>query len=160
MQNDDDTEDIIFQQDQDHVYKDREEGSYYLCMYYYEEGQGQDQDQDQNQSSILLLANTVSASVYLKNKHNDVVNYLVDYSMFPLDDQRVDIIKLSILPDLTYSSIVKTYWIRLIQRHWRNTILNKQTLWKTPGFLRSRELGVRHCRRPSIRGLLSVYGEK
>ena len=152
MQNDDDTEDIIFQQDQDHVYKDREDGSYYLGMYYYEGGQ--------DQSSILLLANTVSAPVYLKNKHNDVVNYLVDYSMFPVDEQRVDIIKLSILPDLTYSSIVKTYWIRLIQRHWRNTILNKQTLWKTPGFLRSRELGVRHCMRPSIRGLLSAYGQK
>ena len=148
MQND---ENIIFQQDQDHVYKDREDGSYYLGMYYYEQGQ--------EQSSILLLANTVSAPVYLQNKHNDVVNYLVDYSMFPIDEQRVDIIQLSILPDLTYSSIVKTYWIRLIQRHWRSAIQKARQLWKTPGFQRSRELGIRRCTRPSVRGILSVYGQ-
>jgi hypothetical protein len=148
MQNADDIYESIFEQDEDYLYLDRNDQGYYLGLQCY-----------QPEENMLLLMNTVSSTVYFKNKHVDIVNYLVEYSGTSVDSENpvVDIIQLCILPDLSYSCVVKTYWIRLIQRHWRSTLHRRRSLWKTAEFRKSRELGRTKMMRPSLRGLLFQY---
>jgi len=135
--------DTIFQDDQDFLYEDRVNGAYYLGMEFY------------MTEHLILLINTISPRVYLKYKHEDVLGYLQDYSMYPTGKPHVHIIKLHILPDLSFSAINKTYWLRLVQRHWRNRI----RICKTNEFLKKRELGCRQ-RAPLLRGMLSVYNHR
>uniref|UniRef100_A0A6C0I475 Uncharacterized protein n=1 Tax=viral metagenome TaxID=1070528 RepID=A0A6C0I475_9ZZZZ len=146
MQQEDDLYDEIFQDDQDFLYEDRMDGSYYLGMQFY------------MTERVILLVNTISPRVYLKYKHEDILGYLRDYSMYPMGEPHVNIIKLHILPDLSYSAINKTYWLRLVQRHWRNSLQKRLQVWKTSAFLRLRELGKTSCNKNNmLRGLMSIY---
>lgn len=149
MQNDDDIYETIFQEDQEHLYVDREDGHYYLGVHRY-----------MHRRNLLLLINTVSAPVYMRHQHEDVVDYLQEYSMIHIETPKIDIIKLHVLPDMSFSSIIKTYWLRLVQRHWRAAIQNRIRSWKTTAFQRSRELGRTRCSPASLRGLLSMYSKK
>jgi hypothetical protein len=136
----------IFKEDEDHLYVDRDDGHYYLGLQQY-----------MRRRNLLLLVNTVSAKVYLRHSHQDVVDYLEEYSMIRVNEPKLDIIKLHVLPDLSFSSVVKTYWIRLIQRHWRSALARRLSMWKSCRFQRRREVGLVRCTPVSIRGLMSMY---
>jgi hypothetical protein len=142
-QNVDELYDEIFEKDRDFLYEDRIQGAYYIGVQYHMTQQ------------FILLVNTISPRVYFQYKHEDVVNYLEEYSMFPLNGQlQLNIIKLHILPDLSYSAIIKTYWIRLVQRHWQK----RMRIWKSTMFLKDRERGVRRMATTQLlRGMLSMY---
>lgn len=138
--------DEIFDKDQEFLYEDRVHGAYYIGVQRY------------MTRHLILLVNTVSPHVYFQYKHEDIVGYLKDYSMSPLlHEPRINIIQLHILPDLSYSAILKTYWIRLVQRHWRSALQKMWRVWKSTAFLKERERGVRRSTPRLLRGLMSVY---
>jgi hypothetical protein len=75
---------------------------------------------DKFQTNILL--NAISAKSFYKYSFIHVLKYLYYYSLVRLYQPNVEIMKLYILNDGTYSVVLKTHWIRLIQRHWRKAL--------------------------------------
>jgi hypothetical protein len=72
--------------------------------------------------------------------------------------------KLCILDNITYTVILKTYWLRIIQRHWRKAFSIRDSIIKKRMRLnvqRNFELkgnyGYGLNTMPTIHGLLSVY---
>jgi hypothetical protein len=68
-----------------------------------------------------ILVNSISAKSFLKYHQNTVIEYLKYFTGFYLKNPRLHIMQLNIdTIDETYNVILKTYWIRLIQRTWKN----------------------------------------
>lgn len=142
----------IFIEDADH-FVERTTGTYYLgiCQYI-------------PSRDINLLANSVSQRVYFRNQHSDILRYLVNYSIIRIIRPRIEIMKLDIRPDGSYSVILKTHWIRLIQRHWKKVCKGRQEIMKrrkTIVFQKIKELaGVYppgYNKMPTMKGMLSQY---
>ena len=74
-----------------------------------------------------ILVNSISAKGFLKYNQNTVIEYLKYYTGFYLKNPRLHIMQLKINSiDETYNVILKTYWIRLIQRTWKNVYKKKR----------------------------------
>jgi hypothetical protein len=109
--------------------------------------------------SIYLLAHTVTPKSLFKYSHNIILNYLYNYSIIPINSPKIDIFQLHII-DNYYSVVVKTYWIRLIQRHWKKVYDTKLDM------LRKRAMSGNHYpdsvfnkynQLPGLRGMMSDY---
>lgn len=71
----------------------------------------------------------VTSNVFFKYSHNQVIIYLFHNSVTRIYyDPKIDIIQLSINNDDVYLAIRKTYWIKLIQRHWKKMCVKKQNM--------------------------------
>lgn len=142
----------IFMEDIDH-FTERIDGTYYLgvCQYI-------------PFRNITLLANSVSQRVYFRNQHADILRYLVNYSIIRVKRPCIEIMKLKITAGDSYSVILKTHWIRLIQRHWKKLYKKRQQIMnrrKTMVFQRIKELAGLYPhgynKMPSITGMLRQY---
>jgi hypothetical protein len=111
----------IFREESDYIDKDKEDGKYYIGLHKYN-----------SYRKLLILTNSVSAKSFLKFSHIDILKYLYFYSILRTMCPKIEIYCLSILSDESYSVILKTHWIRIIQRNWkrifkeRNEILLKR----------------------------------
>ena len=113
--------DELYQEDEEFVNEEKITNNYYIgiCKKYYD---------------YYLLVNTVSPTLSYKTPYHLALTYLREYSIIYIHQPEIEIMKLNILTDGTYSVIKKTYWLRLIQRHWkkvirlRNDIYNKRML--------------------------------
>ena len=111
----------IFREESDYIDIDKEHGKYYIGLYKYN-----------SYRKLLILTNSVSAKSFLKFSYVDILKYLYFYSILRTMSPKIEIFCLSILPDESYSVIIKTHWIRIIQRNWkrifkeRNEILLKR----------------------------------
>uniref|UniRef100_A0A6C0ARV3 Uncharacterized protein n=1 Tax=viral metagenome TaxID=1070528 RepID=A0A6C0ARV3_9ZZZZ len=110
----DDYEDI-FDEDQDHLDIDKADGNYYIGMQAYVPYR-----------HIMLITNSISAPTFFKYSGNRICGYLYRYSVIRVSNPSIDIIKLSILPDDSYSVITKTHWLRLVQRTWKRVYQERQ----------------------------------
>lgn len=145
----------IFIEDADH-FIERTNGTYYLgiCQYI-------------SSRNINLLANSVSQRVYFRNQHSDILRYLVNYSIIRISNPKIEIMKLNILPDDSYSVILKTHWIRLIQRHWKKIYKRREEIMrrrKNIVFQKIKEITGEYPpgynKTPSLNGMLSQYAGK
>ena len=62
-----------------------------------------------------------------------------------------------------YLCVLKTYWISLIQRHWKRIFQERKKFWKyyrNPAHLKKRELGYKRISVSGLRGMLSCYSSK
>ena len=144
-------------------------GNYYIGIYVYMK------DKEMLRSGKIIehpaklqLGMAISNKLFFKYEYKYVYQYLYSsikycpYSRFY--NLNVNIMKLNIINDI-YVVEVKTYWIRLIQRHWRNIINKRKVIinkMKTEIFLRSRELGkkTKLDKMPKLVGMLSMYSNK
>lgn len=143
----------IYEEDAEHVYAEKEDRHYYIgacrCI---------------PSRRIFLLKNSVSARTFFRNPIAHISSYL-EYMHFQMTIRpAIQIMQLYILPDYTYSVIIKTHWIRLVQRHWRSTFNERQKIIvgrKTPQALLCWEMtghfpkGLRQF--PSLQGMLHQY---
>lgn len=108
--------DEIHNMDYQHLYSEKENKKYYigLCA-----------EMIINDSihlpseSIYLMVNSISSTTYFNWSHESSLRYLYYYGMTPMHNPKVDIMQLHILNDGTYSVIIKTFWLKLIQRKWK-----------------------------------------
>jgi hypothetical protein len=107
----------IFDQDQDHIDTDKENGRYYIGMQCYIE-----------QRNLMLVANTVSVSTFYKYSGKQISDYLYSYSVIRPSCEAIDIIKLHILPDDSYSVVLKTHWLRVVQRTWKKVYQERKRI--------------------------------
>ena len=85
-----------------------------------------------------------------------------NYSIIYVNNPKVDIFQLYITHQ-TYNVVLKTYWIRLIQRHWKNTYRKKMDLLRSCGYSMNHQYlfsinGKYPCSKlPGLKGMLSHY---
>ena len=115
-----------------------------------------------------VLVNSISAKSFLKYNQNIVIEYLKYYAGFYLKTPRLHIMQLKIDPiDETYNVILKTYWIRLIQRTWKNIYKKRKEVIHS----RKQISSILYCKvygryktneniLPTINGMLSKCNKK
>jgi predicted nucleic-acid-binding protein len=111
--------------------------------------------------SVYLLAHSVTPKSLFKYSYNTVLIYLYNYSIIDVKHPKIDIFQLYITEN-NYTVIVKTHWIRLIQRHWKKVYKTRTDI------LRKRALSCNHYPQsvfnkylnneiPGLRCMLSHY---
>ena len=115
----------------------------------------------------LLLNIAIQPQTFLKFDIQSVLNYLAEYSIFHIHREvfdtsnlHLEIMKLEIAPNSQWQTVIlKTFWIRIIQRTWKRifrerqeTLLKRRTLQN----LRNFELRGKHL--PNIHVLPTMYG--
>ena len=144
----------IFIEDLEH-YPNRDDGKYYIGIHRYI-----------LYGNVLLFLNAVSPNTYFRYAHTDVLRYLVNYSIIRAFKPKIDIIQLRILPDDTFTCVLKTHWLRLIQRHWKKVVAQRKKVIlgrKNPTNRKMKEItgkypyGLNNI--PELRGMLFVYNK-
>ena len=117
---DDEIIDELYEQDEVFANEDRITNTNYIgiCKKYYD---------------YYLLVNTISPNLFYKTPYELSLKYLREYSIIYIHQPQIEIMKLNILQDGTYSVIKKTYWLRLVQRHWKKIMKMKNEIYKKRG---------------------------
>jgi hypothetical protein len=142
--------------------KEKETGKYYLGMYMnIQDVQIMSGGFIIGGNKPLFFGNAISVQLFFKYKYSHIQMYLKSIIMCRRCRPLVDIMQLIISEDGLYLAIIKTYWISIIQRHWKK-IMNKKREYikyqKSFQYIRDREIGVRNSRPNfSIYGMLSCY---
>ena len=145
--------DTIYYTDRYFLDEPKEHGTYYLgnisCV-----------------NSQLLMELAVSPSTFFKFTYKKICRYVRSYSissywLYP--KSQIDIFVLDIHNDC-YRTILKTVWLRLIQRHWKKVyqermkVINLRKRWDTQRYFELRGKYPRDaCYLPTIYGLMSQY---
>ena len=125
-------------------------GQYLLGISFY--------DSDYN---YYLLAATIKPRTYFSYQFDSIVDYLNNYSILFQDRLALpEILQLHIDDNSVYQVIVKTFWLRLVQRTWKNVVKRRRQIISRHGgntlrYLRNRELGKSSERMPTLRGMLN-----
>lgn len=157
---DDDSEideiDELFIEDRQYVEKNKNNHEYYLgiCKLIIPD-------------NYYLLLNTLSSKLFFKHDYDLIIDYLVEYSIIAVYNPNIEIMKLQISNDSTYTVIKKTYWIIIIQRHWKNVMKERNNIYKMRGTIPSLKYFEIHGRYPTglnsmpvLYGMLSKYNNK
>ena len=142
--------DNIYEEERDFLDAEKQEGHYYIgiCSYLYD----------------LLFANAMRPKTFFRYSSAHALSYLQLYSIFRVRKPTIDIMQLTILPDSTYVAVVKTHWLRIVQRTWkkiykmRKDVVNKRMkidvmrLFETTGRYPNDATYI-----PTLKGMLSVY---
>ncbi len=99
----------IYDDDGEFMDADKTNGSYYIGLAGYVK----------NQRDPILLS-SISATAFMANEHSDVLEYLTEYSTSRVVNPGLDILKLCVDDRQTYNVVIKTHWLRLVQRKWKN----------------------------------------
>ena len=95
--------DDVFEQENHRIDLDREDGHYYIGIH-----------------SDLLMTNSVGSRTFFSHSSKKIRDYLYNYSVIEQDAiPSIDIMKLAIQPDSSYSVVLKTHWLRIVQRNWK-----------------------------------------
>jgi hypothetical protein len=148
--------DSIHNEDSYHFYNDKEDGKYYigLCHPY-----------SLYNTIHWLFSTSVSARCFLQNDYDNINNYLYYYGLVRIPNHEVDIMQVQRQPDETCTVIIKTHWLRLVQRHWKRTYALRRNIIRqriSPQMLHYNQVHGNYppslSRIPSLTGMLSVYG--
>lgn len=114
----------------------------------------------------ILYANAVTPTTFFRFDINHVKSYLHDYSIFATNSN-IDIMKLFILDDHTYTVVIKTYWLKIIQRHWkkiysqRKYCISRRRQIKTMMYVERNGMYPYDCySMPGLQGMLMSYNTK
>ena len=103
--------DDVFDQEKHRIDLDREDGHYYIGLH-----------------SDLLMTNSVCSRTFFSHSDKKIRDYLYNYSVIEQDViPAIDIMKLVILADSSYSVVLKTHWLRIVQRNWKRVFALRQT---------------------------------
>jgi len=116
-------------------------------------------------SKKLYLGMAISANLLFRYEYKYVQKYLysaIQYFPYPRNFHlKISIMQLNITEDGLNLVTVKTYWLKIIQRHWKNTIKIKKEIieeMKTYKYIQNRELGKdRYKIIPKLQGMLHKY---
>jgi hypothetical protein len=111
-----------------------------------------------------LLVATISPTIFFEYDSSIIRGYLYLLSdVRPNQLPQIDIIQLSIKNDY-YTCIIKTFWIRIIQRHWKKVFAQRMQVLRMMGSIpaqRHFEIYGKYPENvppmPRIQGMLSDY---
>ena len=117
-------------------------------------------------TSAILYANSIRPQSFFKYSYAHSLSYLQLYSIFRIRRPSIDIMKLSILDDSTHVAILKTHWLRIVQRTWRKIYNERRIIMKKrmmPETRRLFEISGRYPQyasyMPTIKGMLNAYNK-
>lgn len=132
---------------------DKQHNNYYIgsAIYY-------------SQLNSIQLDTAVSLGTLFSYNIDDISLYLAEYSIS--NTMRtlpcVHILQLDIKPDGEYCAIIKTFWLRIVQRAWKKQFAKRQSIIRSRGHIASQrhfELTGTYPRSirtiPGLRGLLA-----
>jgi hypothetical protein len=146
--------------------QEKEDGQYfigiYICM---KDVQMLNSGENSNK---LYLGMAISANLFFHYEYKYVRRYLCSAIQYCPDARnyrlKISIMQLNITPDGLCLVTVKTYWLKLIQRHWKKIMRKRKEIMermKIGSYLRQRELGKNKKERiEKIEGMLSIYSKK
>ena len=108
---------------------------------------------------------SISPKTFFANDYSRVGGYLQHIATFYLPyDPFVDILQLHITDNGEYAVVVKTIWLRIIQRAWKNVLQLRNKVFAKRASVQNQEYFRTHGRYlpgtnviPGLRGLLSGY---
>lgn len=156
-------------------------GSYCYCMDTFIEGQNTVVSEPR-----LFFGDSVSPATFFRFPFDHILKYLdfgnLHYHSYPNDNTVLSFeitSKVHVLQVYTktvqiqegflvnqYLCVLKTFWISLVQRHWKKVLRERQryiTLYKNPIHQRLREIGSKHrayLQPVRLQGMLSCYARK
>jgi hypothetical protein len=142
--------DEIFELENDFFNNDKLTGYYYIGNY-------------SISKDMLLLSSSISINTFFKYNFNDVLYYLYYSSVLRYSRRVVDIMKLHINELGFYTVCIKTYWLRLVQRHIKKyyyekvNILLKRCHPRAQYYFQIYGKYPFDLRLPTMYGLLSCY---
>jgi len=148
---DEEISDQIYYDDESTVDATKTNGSYYVgCV-----------------CSCLLFEMAVSPRVFYKYTYSQIREYMYQYSVSSCCRSYrkpiLDIIVLDIQND-SYNAVLKTIWLRLVQRHWKKTCKQKQAIlklrksWVNQRYFELRGKYITGSNYlPSLRGMMAHY---
>jgi len=143
----------IYQEDSNHLYMDKIDKNYYIGFC-----------KPMHKPNLILMANSISSNIFFRHSFERIYNYLQHYSTLMLYSPKMEIMQLHITHDEVYSIVIKTHWLRLIQRHWKRIFIARNVILRqrmTPQSLHTFEMtgrfpyGLRTL--PGLHGLMESY---
>lgn len=109
--------------------------------------------------NYFYMLSIISPALFLQYPLSVVRRYLESASIIYVNRPSVDILKLQILCDGSYTVLIKTYWISLIQRHWRSVLRERQfILRKRASIIAQRQFEMRGRYPSGLNVLPGLYG--
>ena len=145
--------------------QEKENGKYYLGMYMnIQDVRMMSSGFLIGENALMFFGNAISTDLFFKYTFPQVIMYMKSIIMCRNMNPIVDIMQLIISDDGLYLAIIKTYWISLIQRHWKKIMKQKTEYIETQKsfqYIYNRELGKYNYKPAfSVIGMLSVYNNK
>ncbi len=119
--------DNLYDEDEMHIEADKIPNKYYIGIC----------KRSNHYKDQYLLLNTVSPKLFYKTNYDTIIAYLKEYSIIYISSPKLEIMKFAPINPDVYSVVIKTYWIRLIQRHWKKIISTRKHIYKMRGTLHS-----------------------
>jgi hypothetical protein len=154
----------IEEMDEDYIYRDKNDGEYLIGNYVI-----------LNDSEKEIVGSIISNKAFFSFEYSHVNTYLITGTRMYKSKYRSDTHIIQIFLDNSNNSnntefriflepVIKTYWIRLIQRHWKKVFRIKKEIIKNQMMLYSlkmREIKGKTLFKniPGIKGMLSIYTE-
>jgi hypothetical protein len=149
----DDVYDSIYQEEELFVDSEKSEGQYII---------GLTERCGHTFGDIYLSG--VTAKTLFKFTFQNVIRYLYYSSISRIRNPVIEIVKIHIDENKTYIALKKTYWLRLVQRHWKKLCIQKNDIIKKRMRISSlyhREISGKwplDCLHfPNCKGILSQY---
>ena len=107
-----------------------------------------------------ILLSSISSKRFLKHPFKDIVSYLHSMSICYIVNPQIHIMKLHISDDGVYNVVLKTHYIRLIQRTWKKIYKERKVCvqkMKSINALYMREIGINNYSNqiPTLYGMLN-----
>lgn len=116
--NEDEREEIInqiYHENYNLLHEDKIDGKYYIGLPAYN-----------TITKQIVLLNVVYPISFFSYNLKQILNYLTAYSIVMINSPKIHIMKLYVNPvDKTYNAILKTHWLRIIQKKWKK-IMNER----------------------------------
>ena len=108
---------MILSDDYQHSFEEKQDIHYYLGSCW-------------KQEDKWIMTNSVSARVFYRHSFQDITHYLWLFSLVRMSSPHLQILQLHISEDGTYNVIIKTFWLRIVQRTWKRIYRERQEIWK------------------------------
>lgn len=150
--------DSIHVEDSSHFYSEKNDKQYYI---------GLSHIYNIKDRTYLMLSATVSAQVFFNHSYDNINNYLYYYGLVRIPNHQVQILQVNIIQEDGFeivSAVNKTYWLRLVQRHWKQIYKQRKEVIRQrilPENLFYNEIHGNYQTNisylPQLRGMLSQY---
>ena len=142
------------------VEDEKRDGQYYLGHYFVS-------DLEEDAAFPLFLLVAIQAKTFLKYPYHFIEKYMELY--IPVPQKQLEIMRTCIRYDNQYrlvNVVLKTHWIRLIQRHWKRThamrkrvLIARMSPYSTMHYSFTGRYPEGYNNVPSLHGMLSVYAK-
>ena len=137
----------IADSEEDYIDCEKQNGNYYIGSSVYNA-----------QTNTIQLSTAVSINTLLSYDIRAIQLYLEEYSIYSpgIEVPPVHIMQLDIKSDGQYCVVIKTFWLKIIQRAWKTRVANMKKIIRMRGNIQSQYYFAINGRYPP--GLINIYG--